>query len=723
MSFAQVTLFDGSVTAIAPVTNSVGQSIVPAFNGTVTGSLNGATSLVISNDNFSTTLYTITTASTPALAFPYALASTSIQLQNGVIYYWKVKQGGVDVSATFQFTTVTSAMPYLSYPSNGAILSGTATTFSWITGAVGLKYYLEVYDDINFGSKLVDINTTNSYYSVMNTVFTQGGTYYWRVIAKNIAGTVVYNYSNTWQFSMPGLPQPIATYPTGNVTIYNNPPTLYWYPLGYNPKVTEYVVKYRRSDQGYGAVPTASTNLVGTFYTTSLNTYITIPAALDGGYRYYWQVASYDGSSLSSYSPEESFTVYGNGTFVVCYPSYPTGGSTVYTSTPTLYWYTNVFAPIVYYKVKYATSIAGLAGATEYDVTSNSYTTGSLSAGTYYWQVKASLISSTTGFGSYSAPASFVVTSTSTSSSIATPYPSSPTSGTVVSVTNPTLIWSVYSADPLQFQVTWATNPAMTGSTFTTAIGTSGWINSNSFILSGLTAGATYYWQVKARLATTLTEGAWSTVAWFTTAAGSASVVPLAGSPINGTPINNTNATLSWLLPTRSSSTLKYDVQYSKKADFSDAVTINDLDKSSVEVKNLDKNAVYYWRASSKTNSGLISNYSAPTSFNTGSTVTAIENKEELPTQFELSQNYPNPFNPATVIKFSIPNSQFVTLKVYDMLGREVKTLVSQESAAGKYSVDWNGDDNFGNKVATGAYVYRLTAGGFVSVKKMLLIK
>jgi flagellar hook assembly protein FlgD len=57
------------------------------------------------------------------------------------------------------------------------------------------------------------------------------------------------------------------------------------------------------------------------------------------------------------------------------------------------------------------------------------------------------------------------------------------------------------------------------------------------------------------------------------------------------------------------------------------------------------------------------------------------------------------------------------------MLGREIKTLVSKENAAGNYSIEWNGDDNFGNKVSTGAYIYRITAGDFVAVKKMLLIK
>ena len=102
-----------------------------------------------------------------------------------------------------------------------------------------------------------------------------------------------------------------------------------------------------------------------------------------------------------------------------------------------------------------------------------------------------------------------------------------------------------------------------------------------------------------------------------------------------------------------------------------------------------------------------------------------------IPSQYTLEQNYPNPFNPSTTIRYSIPVESKVSLKIFDMLGREVKTLVSKEVAAGSYSVNWNGDDNFGNKVSTGAYVYRITAGdpsassgqGFVSVKKMLLIK
>jgi hypothetical protein len=105
--------------------------------------------------------------------------------------------------------------------------------------------------------------------------------------------------------------------------------------------------------------------------------------------------------------------------------------------------------------------------------------------------------------------------------------------------------------------------------------------------------------------------------------------------------------------------------------------------------------------------------------------VTAVEEKktEQLPTEFQLSQNYPNPFNPSTNIKYALPQNSFVSIKVYDILGREVKTLVSSELPAGNHSVVWKGDDNSGHSVSSGTYIYRIHTDNFVQTKKMILIK
>ena len=83
-----------------------------------------------------------------------------------------------------------------------------------------------------------------------------------------------------------------------------------------------------------------------------------------------------------------------------------------------------------------------------------------------------------------------------------------------------------------------------------------------------------------------------------------------------------------------------------------------------------------------------------------------------------LEQNYPNPFNPATTISYSIPKESQVSLKIYDVMGREVDELVSGRQTAGSYTVDFDAAS-----LASGTYFYKLTAGDFISVKKMVLLK
>ena len=90
----------------------------------------------------------------------------------------------------------------------------------------------------------------------------------------------------------------------------------------------------------------------------------------------------------------------------------------------------------------------------------------------------------------------------------------------------------------------------------------------------------------------------------------------------------------------------------------------------------------------------------------------------EIPEQYQLSQNYPNPFNPTTNIKFSLPQAGQVSLVVYDMLGREVTKLVDENMSAGSHQVQFNATN-----LASGIYLYRIEAGNFVSIKKMLLMK
>jgi hypothetical protein len=97
---------------------------------------------------------------------------------------------------------------------------------------------------------------------------------------------------------------------------------------------------------------------------------------------------------------------------------------------------------------------------------------------------------------------------------------------------------------------------------------------------------------------------------------------------------------------------------------------------------------------------------------------TGVNEKNELPNDFNLSQNYPNPFNPTTTISFSLPSKSYVSLKVFDALGREVSILVSKELTAGTYSQQWNS-----GSLPSGVYFYRLQAGNYSETRKLVLLK
>ncbi|MFA7362169.1 MAG: T9SS type A sorting domain-containing protein [Candidatus Kapaibacterium sp.] len=108
----------------------------------------------------------------------------------------------------------------------------------------------------------------------------------------------------------------------------------------------------------------------------------------------------------------------------------------------------------------------------------------------------------------------------------------------------------------------------------------------------------------------------------------------------------------------------------------------------------------------------------ANTMFSFSSVTEINQNSTEIPSVYSLSQNYPNPFNPSTKINFSLPKQGLVTLKIYDILGREVRTLVNEIKAAGNYTVDFNASE-----YSSGVYFYRLQSQGFTDIKKMMLIK
>ena len=100
-------------------------------------------------------------------------------------------------------------------------------------------------------------------------------------------------------------------------------------------------------------------------------------------------------------------------------------------------------------------------------------------------------------------------------------------------------------------------------------------------------------------------------------------------------------------------------------------------------------------------------------------TVSAMEGKDvQIAGSYELSQNYPNPFNPSTVINYTITKSGFVSLKVYNILGKEVAALINRSQEAGTYSVEFNA-----SSLPSGIYIYTIQSGQFTASRKLMLLK
>ncbi len=189
--------------------------------------------------------------------------------------------------------------------------------------------------------------------------------------------------------------------------------------------------------------------------------------------------------------------------------------------------------------------------------------------------------------------------------------------------------------------------------------------------------------------------------------------LPVLVSPLNLIGIQR-NPLLVWHT---SETAASYHVQVSDNSVFPWVTVDSTVTDTLLQLKPLDASSRFYWRVSGVNTYGA-SDYSVTASFITGDLISAVEELGGVPTVFSLSQNYPNPFNPTTTIEFRVSSFEFVSLKVFDALGREVSTLVNEVRPAGVYTVRWDA-----SSLPSGVYYYRLQAGAFMESKKMVLMK
>ena len=166
-----------------------------------------------------------------------------------------------------------------------------------------------------------------------------------------------------------------------------------------------------------------------------------------------------------------------------------------------------------------------------------------------------------------------------------------------------------------------------------------------------------------------------------------------------------------------SASATSYRVQVAANSVFASVTVDTTVVDTLLQLSPLAANSRFYWRMSAANEHGT-SEYSVTASYITGDQITAVDGVGVKPTAFQLYQNHPNPFNPATSIDYSIAGESFVQLRIYDLLGREIKTLVNQKMPAGKHTVRLDADG-----LISGIYIYKIKAGDFEKVKRMIVIK
>jgi len=238
-------------------------------------------------------------------------------------------------------------------------------------------------------------------------------------------------------------------------------------------------------------------------------------------------------------------------------------------------------------------------------------------------------------------------------------------------------------------------------------------------VLTGLAGQKNYYWKIKAENAAGTSD--YTESFNFKTAFP---VAPTLAEPQHASSNVNRNVTFKWLKDVNASS---YRIQIASSMTINASTLLMDSSKISdttVTFLNFASTKNYFWRISAQNEFGS-SLWSAIWGFKTGTSVD-VEFHQGLPDEFKLAQNFPNPFNPVTTIEYQIPFSKsnnnngktFVSLVIYDMLGREVETLVNEEQNYGFYQVRFDA-----GKLSSGIYVYALRAGNFSESRKLTLLK
>ena len=418
---------------------------------------------------------------------------------------------------------------------------------------------------------------------------------------------------------------------------------------------------------------------------------------------YYWRVAAYDTDYTSGFSVADSFQTIVQAPTEV--PTLLSPANNAINQPYKLKLVTSKTSDAAQYNWQVSTD-GSFASFAVNDSTIDTTNTVTLAGGTkYFWRVRGV---NPGGAASFSSADTFTVMTVP-----AIPVLAFPAQGQVsVRADTLALKWHSVAAD------TGYICQISTSKTFTSLVFTSDSTRDTTFKATSLNNLSWYYWRVASYNAGG--SSAFTAVDSFET------IVPIPAAPALSSPASSATGvarltTFEWRSVTYAT---LYHLQVSTANDFSAIVRDTTSSDTSVTLSNhLDASARYYWHVSAIDTNGE-GVFSSTRTFVTG-TVDAVDAPgNDVPKEYALFQNYPNPFNPSTIIRYDIPKNAYVTIRIYDVLGRVVATLVDGIQTPSKYSIEWNPA-----RLSSGIYFCRIQArdqdgsGSFNAVKKLLFMK
>lgn len=650
--------------------------------------------------------------------------SQTLNVAGGTKYFWRVvllndQNEIMAYSETRDFTTVGGASrPIPSWPVGGAVLYSYTPMLYWYMNGFGtdLTYDIEINTDTLLAAIHSAGNLTSSSYQLPITL-TPGTNYFWKVRSVYKRGTgqeqiSEFSYYKTGHFLTYGttaLVIPNPSYPTGDLTIYTTSPTLYWY-LNESGIGLRYDLQFGTDNLFTPGTYTQTDDI------TAMNKLI---SGLTPGETYYWRVRSDNTVNESGWSATAKFSVVGGVANASPVATWPIGAvpPTVYSNTPSLYWYLEGSTlGITGYIVRWKTGSNSTDWSSDYSgsgviagsaTTNYTFSTALTGGETYYWAVTA-----VHGSGNSSwSEGSFTVVGGATGGE---PNLNYPVDNEIIFTTTPTLSWyfNGTTSGITGYELVYSYSDVFAQGATRTVLTTS-----TSYTVSvNLIQGATYFWKVRAHYGGNDYSDFSSVETFMVNPGSNTPVQPIVGGP-NNVSILTASPQISWVIPS-SGQGLTYELEYSDNPFFAGANVINNITTNNHQINGLSNNKSYFWRVRSKNSEGNYSYNSGIGMFKVLDVASSVKEQELLPENFGLNQNYPNPFNPSTTISYQLPVNTHVSLKVFDMLGNEIATLINEVNPAGYHSVTFNAV-NF----SSGVYFYQLRADDFVSTKKLILMK